>query len=155
MPPKFKAPPEPPDLLTVAGLDGELGFVLRMAQLAVFDDLIGRLKKTGLRPSAVTVLRLVRARPGLNQQQIGDALKIQKPNLVALIGALHKSGLIDRQPSPDDKRSYALHLTEPGKKALAKAMRQLSAHLQWVSGHINEAEQTRLIKLLNCFHAPE
>ncbi len=136
------------NLLTSAGLSDEIGFVMRMAQLATFDNLSGRLRPTGLTLSQLTVLRLIDTQPGLRQQQIGDALHIKKTNLVALIDRLEQANLVERRPSPHDKRAHALHLTRSGARTLATAMAAVNEHLQAIGEILDPAEQRTLLTLL-------
>src|SRR5690349_13541952 len=102
----------------MAGLDGQIGFALRLAQVAVFNDLLGALKESDLRLTDFSVLLLIGANPGISQQAIGEALRIQRPNLVTIVDALQQRGLVRRDPAPQDRRSYALSLTGPGGKLL-------------------------------------
>lgn len=102
-------------------LESQIGFQLRLAQLAVFSELIDRMKEIGLRPVDLSVLMLIDAEPGLRQHVIGDRLKIQRPNVVALIDALQDRGLVDREVDKTDRRANQLVLTEAGHSLLSKA----------------------------------
>lgn len=116
------------DLLAETGLADQLGFLLRFAHAAVWSDLIETLQPFGLRPAHYSALLIVRVAPGCRQQAIGDALGIQRPNLVAMIDGLVKRGVIRRDPHPDDRRSHALHLTSAGESLLVEAERAHGAH---------------------------
>jgi DNA-binding MarR family transcriptional regulator len=108
-------------LLTASGLADRFGFQLRMVQAAVWSDLVAALQPFGLRPSQYSVLLILRAAPGSRQQDIGEALGIQRPNLAAMIDGLEKRGLIRREINPADRRSHALSLTDEGVALLIKA----------------------------------
>ena len=103
------------------GVEDQIGFVLRLAQLAVFKDIIETLSPFGLRPSDFSALRVIDANPGLKQQDIGRQLGIKGPNLVGLVEELRRKGLVQRRVVPDDRRSYALTLTNAGHELLDKA----------------------------------
>jgi len=51
--------------------------------------------------------------PG-TQQQLADALRLQKSTVSRLIDELARSGLVERAPNPDDRRSHLIHLTTEG-----------------------------------------
>lgn len=51
--------------------------------------------------------------PG-TQQQLADALRLQKSTVSRLIDELARSGLVERAPNPDDRRSHLIHLTAEG-----------------------------------------
>lgn len=103
------------------GVEDQIGFVLRLAQLAVFKDIIETLTPFGLRPSDFSALRVIAANPGLKQQDIGRELGIKRPNLVGMVEELRKNKLIERKTVPGDRRSYALTLTKTGEDLLDRA----------------------------------
>lgn len=140
-------------LLGESGLTSELSFVLRMTQLAAFEDLTTRLRETNLTLSQLALLRLINARQGLRQQQISDALRVKKTNLVTTIDRLEALGLVERRPSPTDKRAHALHLTSQGVKTLSRAMGVVDEHLQRVHSFLTPAEHKRLLALLGKLRA--
>lgn len=115
-------------LLKAAGLADSVGFQLKLAQAAVWTDLVAALAPFGLRPSHYSVLLILRATPGSRQQDIGEALGIQRPNLVAMIDGLEKRGLLTRTVNPADRRSYALALTADGAALLDEADAAHRAH---------------------------
>jgi DNA-binding MarR family transcriptional regulator len=116
-------PSQAPATLDLAHVEQQIGFRLRMAQVAVFRNFVALLKPFDLRPSLYSVLLVIEANPGRKQQEVGEALGIKRPNLVVLIDELEGRKLVRRHPSPDDGRSYALRLTPAG----AKAMREIKA----------------------------
>lgn len=140
-------------LLEKSGLTSELSFVLRLTQLAAFEDLSTRLRDTRLTLSQLALLRLINTRPGLRQQQISDALNVKKTNLVTTIDRLEALGLVERRPSPTDKRAHALHLTRQGAKTLTTAMESVDEHLQRVHTFLTPAEHERLLTLLGKLRA--
>ena len=123
-------------LLKAVGLADRLGFQLRLAQAAVWNDLVAALRPFGLRPAHYSALLIVRATPGCRQQEIGDALGIQRPNLVAMIDGLERLGLLRREVNPADRRSYALSLTPEGLELLAQADAAHGAHERRVAEQV-------------------
>jgi DNA-binding MarR family transcriptional regulator len=110
------------------GLEDRLGFVLRLAQLAVFQDLIASLRPWGLRVTDFSVLMVIGETPGLKQQAVGAVLQIQPPNLNAIMDRLQQQQLVLRTPVVGDRRSYALSLTEQGQHVLAQAKEAHAEH---------------------------
>ena len=115
-------------LLKAAGLADSVGFQLKLAQAAVWAGLVAALAPFGLRPSHYSALLIIRSTPGSRQQDIGEALGIQRPNLVAMIDGLEKRGLLTRTVNPADRRSYALALTPEGGALLDQADAAHRAH---------------------------
>jgi DNA-binding MarR family transcriptional regulator len=136
------------DTVDLAGLDRQVGFALRLAQVAVFKDLTACLKPLALRPADFSALLIIEANLGLKQQAIGEALAIQGPNLATLIDQLAQRGLVARGPAPADRRAYALHLTPDGKRLLAAAKRAHERHLARMDERLAGADKGALIALL-------
>lgn len=102
-------------------LSGMIGYALRRAQLAVFDDIVRNFAELDLRPTQYGVLVLLGRTPGLKQSDVAAALGIQRANFGILFDGLERRGLARRSSAPNDRRSYALYLTEEGEKVLARA----------------------------------
>lgn len=105
----------------VGPLANMVGYALRRAQLAVFDDVIANFAELDLRPAQFSVLVMLGHAPGLKQSDVAAALGIQRANFVVLFDGLERRGLAQRISAPNDRRSYALHLTGAGAKVLARA----------------------------------
>ncbi|ESQ89260.1 hypothetical protein ABAC460_13260 [Asticcacaulis sp. AC460] len=103
-------------------IEDQVGFQLRMAQLAVFSDIIEALKETGLRPVDLSALMLIESDPGVRQQAICDRLRMLRPNVVALVDGLEARGLVDRQVDANDRRANQVHLTDDGRRVLRRAL---------------------------------
>ena len=86
--PTATAPADKP--IDMHGVEDQIGFVLRLAQLSVFKDIFETLSPFGLRPSDFSALRVIGANPRLKQQDIGVKLSIKRPNLVGLVEELRK-----------------------------------------------------------------
>ncbi|MDB5662174.1 MAG: transcriptional regulator, MarR family [Sphingomonas bacterium] len=135
-------------LLKAAGLADRLGFQLRMAQAAVWSDLVAALQPFGLRPSHYSALLIVRATPGCRQQDIGEALGIQRPNVVAMIDGMERRGILKREVNPSDRRSYALSLTQEGQVLLEQADAAHRAHEARFASQLDDGAAAALIPVL-------
>jgi DNA-binding MarR family transcriptional regulator len=118
----------PNPFLVASGLHRQPGFVLRQAYFAVWGDLITTLEPFGLKPQTYATLLIVGSSPGCKQQDIADALGIQRPNIVAMIDKLVAAGWIARAVNPDDRRSYSLTLTDEGSALLEASRAAHAAH---------------------------
>ena len=129
-------------------LPGYIGYALRRAQLATFQDFIRALAEVDIRPAQFSVLILLEVNPGLRPSQVSAALGIQRTNFVALSAELARRGLTRRGPAADDRRAHALYLTERG-TALVQRMKALQqVHEQRVAGLIGTGGRRRLLALL-------
>ncbi|MGZ3275690.1 MAG: MarR family winged helix-turn-helix transcriptional regulator [Caulobacteraceae bacterium] len=132
------------------GVEDEIGFMLRLAQLAVFKDVIETLSPFGLRPSDFSALRVIAANPGLKQQEIGRELGIKGPNLVGMVEDLRKKKLIVRKVVPGDRRSYALTLAPAGRELLEQAEEAHRGHQARIRTALGASDS---IQFLTCLHS--
>jgi DNA-binding MarR family transcriptional regulator len=129
-------------------LDGLIGYALRRAQVAVFQDFFRTFAALDIRPAQLGVLAVLERNPGLRQTEIAAALGIQRTNLVGLVDALEARGLIERRAGPQDRRSTAVHLTEAGKVLVRRLRRLVELHEARVTAGLDEAERKQLLALL-------
>ncbi|MBT3333039.1 MAG: MarR family transcriptional regulator [Rhodospirillaceae bacterium] len=130
-------------------LPGLIGYNLRRAQTAVFQDFSESLKACDITPGQFGVLILIQANSGLNQTRLGNALGIDRSTVVAVIDRLEGRGLVLREPVPRDRRSYALRLSDQGQTLLAQARTKVAEHEIRISHGLDLAEQKQLIALLS------
>jgi DNA-binding MarR family transcriptional regulator len=109
-------------------LGERLGYILRRAQLAIFEDFIATCSAFDIRPGQYSILTVIERNPGLSQTKVADALGIKKPNFVAMIDAFQMRGLVRRVATPNDRRSYALYLTTEGKALIRKLHKAAAEH---------------------------
>jgi len=98
---------------------GLTGYVLRRASTAALSELSQRLAPLDLRPIDATLLMLVDAVPEVSHSEVAETLGLRRPNLVPLVAALGKRGLLERKRL--DFRSEGLVLTESGRALFNKA----------------------------------
>ena len=111
--------------LALGPLADFIGYPLRRAQIAVFDDFMIAAGRTGLRPGQFSTLVVIGANPGSKQTDVAEALGIQGPNFVTMINQLESSGFVQRRAF--DRRAYALYLTLAGQALVDKSMRMQQA----------------------------
>ncbi len=136
-------PIEPPALdedgatLVMGELSELLGYVIKRAQLKVFDDFHRCMAPLQLTPAQFSVLLLLDNNPGRNQTEIANTLGILRPNFVSMLDGLESRDLLTRMRSPSDRRSHVLMLTDKGRATLARAKKLVATR-----------HEARLIELL-------
>jgi DNA-binding MarR family transcriptional regulator len=126
-----------------------IGYVLRRAQLAVFQDFFAAFAPFDIRPAQFSVLTVIERNPGLTQSQVAEALGIKRTNFVGMLDALEARGLTERRQAARDKRSYALYLTAEGGALMRKLKPVLKAHESRVVALVGEDGRDRLVELLH------
>jgi DNA-binding MarR family transcriptional regulator len=117
-------PAEPPDetqAVQLGELSDLLGYVLKRAQLKVFEDFLRCVASLQLTPAQFSVLLLLDRNPGRNQTEIANTLGILRPNFVAMLDNLESRDLCTRMRSANDRRSHILLLTDKGRAVLTRA----------------------------------
>jgi len=125
------------------------GYVLRRAQLVVFQDFFGSFAPFDISPAQFSVLTVIERNPGLTQSQVAEALGIKRTNFVGLLDELERRALAERRQAARDKRSYALYLTAGGAELMRKLKPVLKAHESRMIARIGESGRDRLVALLN------
>lgn len=126
-----------------------IGYVLRRAQLVVFQDFFQSFAPFDIRPAQFSVLTIIERNPGLTQSQVAAALGIKRTNFVGMLDELEKRGLAERRAGARDKRSYALYLTAEGTALMRKLKPVLKAHESRMVGLVGEEGRDRLVELLH------
>jgi DNA-binding MarR family transcriptional regulator len=124
------------------------GYLLRRAQLAVFDDFIKLFEPLGLRPAQFSALVVIDRNPGRKQSEIAQALGIRQTNLVGLIDELERRGLTRRKRLATDRRSHAVSLTPKGAALLKKALKLHDQHEFALLSRLGRRENEQLLALL-------
>ena len=147
-----KSAGDEPAPLELGPLPGYTGYVLRRAQVALFENFINTFKPLALRPAQFSVLLVVQANPGRRQSEIAASLGIRQANLVGLIDELDARGLTKRKRLAADRRSHAVMLTAKGKGLLKKALALQDRLERQVMAALGAAEHARLIATLIKLH---
>jgi len=134
--------------LDLGPLPNFVGYLLRRAQLLVFDDFIRTMSSVGLRPASFSVLAVIGANPGSSQSAVSEVLGLQRTNLVAIIDSLEQGGFARRKAAKTDRRSHALYLTAEGKRLLSKALTLQAEHERRVLGRLSDDETQSLLRIL-------
>src|SRR5579862_6014590 len=107
-------------LLDKVGISSDVGFMMRMAQLALVERIFSLRNGLDLALSQMTILQIIYARPASTQQHIADAMRINKTNFTPLINELAAKGLVSRRRSALNRKARALYLTRKGERSLRK-----------------------------------
>jgi DNA-binding MarR family transcriptional regulator len=141
--------------VNLASLERRIGYLARLAQLAIFQDFIASLAELNLRPAQYSALVAIRDNPGRRQSEIAAALAIKRANFVALMDELERRGLAARRDAASDRRSHALYLTEAGERLLGRADRLVEQQEERLTDRLGgAAKRDQLAALLRRLIAP-
>lgn len=140
------------DAIDMGLLPDLVGFNLRCAQVAVFQDFNRNTGDFGISPPQYGTLVLIEANPGISQSAIASTLRLDRSTLVQIIDRLESRGLVVREVSASDRRSHALKLTEAGGAAMAELNRLVAAHEARMTAALTGEEKKILVALLARIH---
>jgi DNA-binding MarR family transcriptional regulator len=103
-----------------------------------------RVAKIGLTPADAGLLRKVASDPGVSQQALAEHLGIMPSRMVALVDELEAKGILERRRSTEDRRNYALHLTDRGRDLIAQLSRIAVGHEEDLCAALNNEERIQL-----------
>jgi len=130
------------------GASQRLGFLLSQVGGYAAGSFADRLSALSLQPSDVGVLRLIAGERGMSQQTLAGRLGVGPSRVVVLIDELEEKGLVIRQRSLRDRRSYELQLTEAGQAVMGRMREIGSAHENEITNVFTPEERTTLAALL-------
>ena len=103
----------------------------------------------GLTPVQYAALATLDAHPGLDQASLAAAIAYDKVTIGGVVDRLLAKGLVDRRPSPTDRRAKTVRLTEAGAALLARARPEVWALQAEILAPLSGDEQRQFLGLLS------
>jgi DNA-binding MarR family transcriptional regulator len=126
---------------------GFLGTEIRIAFQAMETAFASR-AAMALAPAHGTLLLIALERPNLTQQQLSEAIGLQRSTMTRTIDTLERQGFVQRHVRPGDRRSYAIRVTASGAR-LARRLRPVIFGLEEQLGKdLGPQRRALLIQLL-------
>lgn len=145
--PRNPTPPAP-GTIDSSMLEGLVGYNTRRAYLVIIEIFLKRMAVYELRTVDFSILSLIAHNPGITSRQLATALSLLPPNVVGMVSALEKRGLIERQPHPVDGRAVGLHLTPDGEALVNEAESTVEQLEIEATSSLTATERKTLIRLL-------
>ncbi|NTJ43792.1 MarR family transcriptional regulator [Agrobacterium larrymoorei] len=135
-------------------LDGILGFHLRMANVAIFQDYQLAMSGMSLTPKQFAVLELIGANEGVSQMELATSLRMDKATMMALINRLEERNLCKRGLSTTDRRRRELTITSEGTEMLQDARKRRAGHEERFKSRFTPSELETFINGLKRIYNP-
>jgi DNA-binding MarR family transcriptional regulator len=134
-----ETPSLPPALAEMAG------FLIAKAH-AVFHDRANEV----IGPGPLTIkhfgcLSVIADEGRLSQQYLCTRMRVDRTTMVAVVDELEAEGLVDRARNPDDRRAYALEVTDAGRAWIAEKRGALMAAQEELLSVLSEKERAQLV----------
>ncbi len=125
------------------------GFLLSRAGFTSMKGFAEAMEPIGLTPRLWGMLNILEHEGGISQQQLGASIGIDPSSIVAAVDDLEARGLAERKRDPNDRRAYALHLTELGTTTLKNGRKHAAAAQAKLLQSLTAEEQAELHRLLS------
>jgi len=147
-------PPSPPFGEGDGAIDFDIlphliGHHIGRAYRALFDHFCQTTAEYDITPRQFVALVLISANPMSSQTTISKAAGIERSTMVSLVDILQERGLVLRNRSDTDRRSYALSLTEAGEKLVTAIKPLVLEHDQHVTKHLKKEDAAAMVASLD------
>ncbi|MFD0683774.1 MarR family winged helix-turn-helix transcriptional regulator [Actinomadura fibrosa] len=127
---------------------GGVAFLLAQLGAHAADRFARRIAELDLTPPQAGLLRMLAHAPGRSQRELAGDLGMPPSRFVPFADELEGRGLIERRRNAEDRRLYALHLTEQGREMLGELAKAGMAHEQQITESLTPEERQHLAELL-------
>lgn len=135
--------------LKLGRLGDFIGFRLRRVQNHLAKNFEAATKDYNLRSGLFSSLALISENPGVSQNEVSQAVGLDKSVAVQIIDELEKRNLAKRERSTVDRRRHALFCTAEGEEFLQQLYQILEETEANVLKQMSESEQNLLKALMD------
>jgi len=135
--------------LDLGQLDDSIGFRLRRIQIYLAKTFEAATADFNLRSGLFSSLALISANPGVSQNDVSQALGLDKSVVVQLIDELEKRRFAQRKRSKVDRRKHELFCTAQGEQFLQQLFARLEGAEDQALGELSPSERGLLKALLD------
>ncbi|BFM49069.1 MarR family transcriptional regulator [Marinomonas sp. THO17] len=124
-------------------LNNLVGYRLRRAQMNFFNKFSEVCSDLGISPGLFAVIAIVERNPGLTQTAVAQALGNDRSAMVAAVDKLEQMKVIERRPAKNDRRSYALFMTNQGEDFFKTISERVMEHEQAMANRLEDDKEVR------------
>lgn len=128
--------------------DDSLGYQVRELNRAIQRNLQARIAPHGATLGAWYFLRVLWEGDGLTQRELAARTGMQEPTAVIALRGMEAAGWIRREPSAEDRRKVAIHLTQAGRALREVLLPEAHAVLDAATAGMTAEERSVLLALL-------
>ena len=125
-----------------------LWLVLGKAYGALREHAYRDIAAAGLGLSEFAILEALLHKGALPVNVIGAKVRLTSGSITSAVDRLEHRGLVERRPTPEDRRARMVHLTTEGRSLITRVFRSHAAAMERATSGLNAAEQGRAVELL-------
>jgi DNA-binding MarR family transcriptional regulator len=107
-----------------------------------------RIRPLGLSPARFPVLLELWVQDGLTQRELVERLDVEQATMANTLARMERDGLIERRPSPSDRRARLVFLTDRARQLRTDAMAAATAENRNALSGLSADEQAAFIDLM-------
>lgn len=128
--------------------EASLGYQVRELNRAIQRNLQARIQPHGATLGAWYFLRVLWEGDGLTQRELATRTGMQEPTAVIALRGMEAAGWIRREPSEQDRRKVAIHLTPAGRALRERLLPEAHAVLEEAMADFSAEDRATLLALL-------
>jgi len=141
--------PSKPFSLTMDAVYTKPGYLFRRMQQIAVAIFMEECKAFELTPVQYAALVAIQTHPGIDATRLSAVIAFDRSTLGSVIERIEAKGLVERKPSPDDKRIKLLHLTRPGAALLREIVPAVDRAQARMLEPLKPADRKTLMVLLS------
>ncbi|HEY1711187.1 MAG TPA: MarR family transcriptional regulator [Rhizomicrobium sp.] len=130
---------------------GNLGYLIKRAQLAFRARMDAGLKALGITAPQYAVLSSLSIEPGISNAALARVAFVTPQSMLGIVENLEKLKLIAREADPDHGRILQANLTAKGRDALSQAHKIANGIEAEMTANVPKKEVMQAKRLLICF----
>ncbi len=130
---------------------GNLGYLMRRAQLAFRTRMDAELKPLGVTAPQYAVLSSLSIEPGISNAALARVAFVTPQSMQGIVANLERIGLLARVADPEHGRILQARLTDKGKAVLARAHKIARAIEETMTGEVSPRDVETARKVLGHF----
>src|SRR5438552_2447416 len=140
--------PSKPVALTMDAVYTKPGYLFRRMQQIAVAIFMEECRAFDLTPVQYAALVAIQTHPGIDATRLSAVIAFDRSTLGSVIERIEAKGLIERKPSPDDKRIKLLYLTRSGAVLLRDSMPSVGRAQARMLRPLKAADRKTLMALL-------
>jgi DNA-binding MarR family transcriptional regulator len=117
---------------------------LRLAIARLNRQMVQASSRSDLTFAQLSALARVEQYGPLRLGELAARERVAAPSMIRTVGPLHADGLIEKEPDPQDGRSYLIGLTDYGREVISRIRRERSELLTGRLGRLSAGQQEEL-----------
>lgn len=132
-------------------IENWLPFLLAKGHQITFSLMKNTIEKYELTPPQFATLSFLWKQDGINQQQLGALMNVDRTTIGGIIERLEKLEYVTRDADPYDRRSWVVYVTSRGESLEQEVLQDLDNVRQAIDSRLTQGEQLQLITILRKF----